>query len=55
MIRSSMKLKNIGEIGLSYAFTLAPDQTLEAAFIKYNDDMQDALKVLLATGRALMK
>lgn len=48
MIRASIKLKDIGEIGLSYAFTLPANQNIKEAFLKYHNDMKDALKVYLA-------
>lgn len=49
LIRSSKELtKDIGEIGLSHAFTLPPGQTIEDYFNQYIDDMQAAIKFLLA-------
>lgn len=48
LIRSSMALKDMGEMGLSYAFTLASGLTLKEAYEEYLDDMEAAQKVLLA-------
>lgn len=48
MIRSSMKLSNSSEIGLSYSFTQPADKKLEDIFKKYCNDMEGALKVLLS-------
>ena len=47
-VQSTMKLKDIGEIGLSYSFTPRSSDTLIDEFNKYVDDMNDAIKVLLA-------